>query len=113
MQPALLPQHDVLQRPKRHCIKVPPHTKTSLLPQCICAQLRHQFFCMEYAFKVLDARPLPQGKTGALPLQGRARQVHCCLGGSAGKAGALLPQGKTGALASHQCWGPQQGGSGR
>ncbi|KAL4434285.1 hypothetical protein ABPG75_000726 [Micractinium tetrahymenae] len=27
------------------------------------ALLRHQFFCMEYAFKVLDTRPLPQGKT--------------------------------------------------
>lgn len=26
--------------------------------------LRHQFFCMEYAFRVLDTRPLPQGKTG-------------------------------------------------
>jgi hypothetical protein len=27
--------------------------------------LHHLFFCMEYAFRVLDRRPLPQGKTGA------------------------------------------------
>lgn len=44
-------------------------------------QLRHQFFSMEYAFRMLDTRPLPQGKTG--PLR------YCCTTAAAGMAVAM------------------------
>ena len=54
------------------CLLANSHRCCARCARCACCAgvteqelLHHQFFSMEYAFRVLDTRPLPQGKTGA------------------------------------------------